>query len=190
MRWDRLFADLAAEFDASSDAELQSEITDRIWAERARLRLVDRLRGSADRVLDVRLLGAGSITGSLRGVGPDWCLLSTGLMDNVVRLGAVLDIAGMAAYSAEPGSEGAVAARFGLTAVVRRLARDRAFVSVLQVDGGLITGVVELAGADILELTNRQPNEPRRMRGAEASQVVRRTVPLDAIAVIRHEAGG
>ena len=87
MRWERLFADLTAEFDASADATLESEIADRIRSERSRLRLVDRLRGSIDQRLDVRVLGVGVISGTLRGVGPDWCLLRAGDRGEERRVG-------------------------------------------------------------------------------------------------------
>lgn len=183
MRWDRLFADLSAEFDAAAEADIEAEIADRTRGERARLRLVDRLRGSADLPVDLGVLGVGVITGVLRGVGPDWCLLQSAGGDYVVRLAAVLEVRGLAAYSAAPGSEGAVAARFSLAAVVRRLARDRAVVSLIRVDGGVLTGTVEFAGADMLELAYGRADEPDR-RTAEIRE--RRTIPLGAVAVIRH----
>lgn len=184
MRWERLFADLAAELDASEHAELESEIADRTRSERARLRFVDRLRGSPELPLLVRVLGGTTVSGTLRGVGPDWCLLRGAAGDQVVRLGAVIDVVGLATRSVEPGSEGEVAARFSLAAVVRRLARDRAIVTLLQVDGGVVTGTVDLAGADVLEITDRRSDDPGWSRGSPSA--TRRTVPLDAVAVIRH----
>lgn len=184
MRWDRLFADLTAELEASEQADLESEIADRTRSERARLRFVDRLRGSPDLPLAVRVLGGTTVSGTLRGIGPDWCLLRGTAGDHVVRLGAVLDVVGLAPRSVEPGSEGEVAARFSLAAVVRRLGRDRTIVTLLQVDGGLVTGTVDLAGADVLEITDRRSDEPGWSRGSGVA--ARRTVPFDAVAVIRH----
>lgn len=184
MRWDRLFADLSAEFEAVEQAELEAEIADRTRSERARLRLVDRLRGSVEQPLEVRVLGGTTVAGVLSGVGPDWCLLQGAAGDQVVRLGAVLDIVGLAARSVEPGSEGEVAARFALAAVVRRLARDRAQVTLVQTDGGLVTGTIDLAGVDVLEVTDRRLDEPGWSRGSRAA--LRRTVPFEAIALIRH----
>lgn len=185
MRWDRLFADLSAEFDAAAQDELESDVADRTRSARARLRFVDRLRGSLELPLDVRVLGGSTVSGNLLGVGPDWCLLRGRVDDHVVRLGAILDVVGLAARAVEPGSEGEVVARFSLAAVVRRLARDRAVVSVLQADGGLVTGTVDLAGADVLELTDRRADEPGWSRGSRAA-AVRRTIPFEAIALIRH----
>lgn len=184
MRWERLFADLAAELEAEADADIEAEIADRTRGERARLRLVDRLRGSGDLPLDVRVLGVGTVSGVLRGVGPDWCLLHAPGADYVIRLGAVLEIRGLAPHSAAPGSEGPVAARFSLAAVVRRLARDRAVVSLTQVDGGVVTGTVEFAGIDLLEMTYGRADEPDWHRAADSR--VRLTVPLEAVAVLRH----
>ncbi len=184
MRWDRLFADLTAELEASEQAELESEIADRTRSERARLRFVDRLRGSSGLPLVLRVLGGTTVSGSLRAIGPDWCLLRDAAGDHVVRLGAVLDVVGLAARSVEPGSEGEVEARFALAAVVRRLARDRAVVTLLQIDGGLVTGTIDFAGADVLEVTDRRSDDPGWSRGSGGA--VRRTVPFDALAVIRH----
>lgn len=184
MRWERLFADIAAELEAATEADIESEIAERTRGERARLRLVDRLRGSADLPVDVAVLGFGTVAGVLRGVGPDWCLLQGAGGDYLVRLGAVVEISGLAAYSSAPGSEGAVAARFSLAAVVRRLARDRAIVSLTRVDGGVVTGTVQFAGTDLLEMTYVRADEPGWQRPVESA--VRRTIPLEAVAVIRH----
>lgn len=183
MRWERLLADLSAEMDAATDAELESEVADRTRSERARLRLVDRLRGSIDVDIDIRVNGVGGLSGMLRAVGPDWCVLQAATGDHVVRLGAVLEVRGLAGYSAVPGSEGVVAARFTLATVVRRLARDRAVVTLLQVDGRVVTGTVELAGADLVEMSDRRSDEPGWSRGGEQ---LRRTIPLESVAAIRH----
>lgn len=182
MRWELLFADLSAELEAAGDIELQADLADQTRSQRARLRLVDRLRGSADQPLVLRVLGAGVIAGTLRGVGPDWCLLRSAGTDHLVRLGAVLEVRGLAPYSAAPGSEGVVAARFTLAAVVRRLARDRAVVTVIQVDGHLVTGTVEMAGADLLEMSERRADEPGWSSPAPAD---RRTLPFDSVAAVR-----
>jgi len=188
MRWDRLFADLSADLDAQADAELETEIADRTRYERAQLRLVDRLRGAAGLRLDIRIAGVGTLSGVLGGVGPDWCMLRTGdpgahPVEQVVRLGAVLEVRGLATYSATPGSEGAVAARFSLAAVARHLARDRAVVTLIMVDGGQATGTVEMAGADIVELSGRRVDDMGWDRATR--EAPRRTIPLEAIAVIR-----
>lgn len=184
MSWERLFADLAAEFDAAADADLESEIADQTRDARARLRLVDRLRGALGLPLEVRVLGVGAVSGVLGGVGPDWCLLQAAGGDYVVRLGAVLEIGGLAPHSAAPGSEGAVTARFSLAAVARRLVQDRAIVTLIQVDGGLVTGTMEVAGTDVLEMTPGRADEPGWRRRSGVSS--RRTIPLAAVAVIRH----
>jgi len=188
MRWERLFADLSAELDASTAAELESELAERVRSERSKLRLVDRLRGSVDLRLDVHVLGVGVVSGTLLGVGPDWCLLQSGngverAGDHVVRLGAVLEVGGLAGFSAAPGSEGVVAARFSLAAVIRHLARDRAVVGVIRTDGRIVTGTVELSGADFLEMTERRADEPGWARGSGGP--VRRTIPIAAVAAIR-----
>lgn len=183
MRWDRLFADLSAELEAVERAEHEAEVADRTRSELARLRLVDRLRGSIELPLEVRVLGGTMVSGALRGVGSDWCLLQGAAGDQVVRLAAVLDVVGLNARSVEPGSEGEVAGRFSFAAVVRRLGRDRTAVTLVRTDGGLVTGTVDLAGVDVLEITDRRSDEPGWSRGSAAA--LRRTVPYAAIALVR-----
>lgn len=184
MRWERLFGDLEAELEAVEAAELESEIAERTRSERARLRLVDRLRGSVGRSVVLRVSGVGQLIGEIRAVGADWLLVRPeDGADRLVRSAALLELTGLAASSAAAGSEGAVAARFSLSAVLRGLARDRTVVTITLVDGSARTGTVEIAGADLVEISDRRHDEPGFAGPLEAT--VRRCVPLVALAVIR-----
>ena len=183
MRWDRLFDDLEAELEAVEAAEIESEVAERTRFERSRLRLVDRLRGSMGRHVGMRVGGAGLLTGEIRAVGVDWLLIRPpGSADRLVRTAALLEVTGLAASSAVEGSEGVVAARFALTAVLRGLARDRTVVTITLVDGSALTGTIELAGADLLELSDRRHDEPDL--AGPPSTTGRRTIPLSALAVV------
>jgi hypothetical protein len=180
LRWERLFADLEAEFDAAEESERAAEIADRVRQERGRLRLVDRLRGSIGRELSIRVLGVGRVEGTVGSVGPDWVLLRlAGGGDRLIRLAAVLEIVGLAVSSAQPGSEGEVAARFGCADVLRRLVEDRAMVTVTLIDGGVLTGTMDLVGLDVCEVSDRRLDEPSPV------VLTRSTVPIAAIATVR-----
>ncbi len=78
MRWDRLFADLEARFDEIADAEAAAELADRQRVAFGAVRATQRLAGSSDQPVRVRLAGGASIGGVLRTVGPDWLLLTEG----------------------------------------------------------------------------------------------------------------
>lgn len=180
VRWERLFEDLAAQFDAAEAEELEWEVRDRSRREAARLRLVDRLRPALGAALAVHLPGAGTLRGTLASVGTDWLLLreDTGL-DALVPVGSVLSLGGLGAVSAEPGTESRV--RLTLGYVLRGLARDRSPVGLTLTDGSTLHGTLDRVGADFAEVAEHPPGEPRRpadVRGV-------RTVPFGAIAVVR-----
>src|SRR4051794_11617551 len=137
VRWDSLFDDLEGQLEAADSAQFEAELRERERVERARLRVVDRLRGALDREIDVALVGGHRERGTLRRVGADFVLLDADQADRrteaLVALPAVQSVAGLTSRSAEPGSEGVVGARLGLVSVLRGLARDRARVRVLTV---------------------------------------------------------
>jgi hypothetical protein len=184
VRWERLFGDLEAELDAAEAAELESDIAERTRSERARLRLVDRLLGSVGRQVSVRMHGAGQRTGEIRAVGVDWLLVRTADgADHLIRTAALLELAGLSALSATEGPEGQRAARLSLPALLRRLARDRTIVTITLIDGSSRTGTIELAGADVVEFSDRRHDEPGFAGPSQTFE--RRSVPLRAVAVIR-----
>ncbi len=178
VRWDSLFDDLEGRLEAADSAELAAEVRERERAERARLRVVDRLRGALGREIEVTLAGGRRERGALRRVGADCVLLAgdqggEGAAEVLVALAAVQSVGGLTARSAEPGSEGVVGARLGLAGVLRGLARDRARVRVLTGDGAQLAGVLSRVGADYVEMTEEAG-------GGEA-----RLLPLAALASVR-----
>lgn len=181
MRWERLFADLETELAAAGAAERDVEVAERTRAEVAKLRLVDRLRAAGEASLTVELAGAGSWSGRVADTGPDWVLLRGDPRgDALVALDAVQTVSGLPPRSAVPGSEGRVAERFRIGAVLRGVARDRAGVRVWVRDGGSHTGTVDRVGADYLELAEHDPDVARR---ATAIRGVR-LVPFAALGAV------
>ncbi len=180
MRWEALFADLAAQAEAEERAELDAEVRDRTRREGGLVRTVDRLRGSVGGSVTVTVHGAGPVGGRLLDAGRDWLLLEEAAgRDVLVPLAAVLAVDGLG-RRAEPAA-GAVTERLDLRWALRGLARDRARLQVVLRDGGLSSGTLDRVGADHVELAEHDPGEWRR---AAAVQGVR-LLPLAGLALLR-----
>lgn len=182
VRWESLFADLEAEFDAARAAERAMEVSDRTRREAALVSLADRLRPAIGHQVRVLARGSGALTGTLRDVGPDWLLLAETVGRQALIAGsAVLTVAGLGARTATPGSEGVVGARLTLRYALRGLARDRAPVVLVLVDGTTVGGTLDRVGLDHVELAEHAQGEARR--AGAVRQVV--AVPLPALAAVR-----
>ncbi len=187
MRWQQLFADLQAEFDAAESAADRAEDGSRRRAELGAVRRSERLAGSVGRPLALRCHGAGDVAGTLTDVGPDWLLLTDDRRrDVLVAAAAVRSVTGLARRTGPPEAEGAVRARLDLRRAVRGLARDRSVVQAVLDDGSVHVGTVDGVGADYVELAEHAADQPRRaaaVRGVAA-------LTLSAIAVVRTLAPG
>jgi hypothetical protein len=180
VRWEALFADLDAQFDAAEAAELAAEVSDRTRRELARVRLVDRLRASIGLEVTVGVPHLGSLHGQLTGVGPDWLLLAEAPgREALVPLAAAAAVGGLGPTADEPGREGEVAAGLGLRYALRLLVRDRARVAVTLADARTITGTLDRVGADFVDIAEHAPDVARR----NPAQVV--TLPFTGLVVIR-----
>jgi hypothetical protein len=166
MRWQRLFADLQAEWEAEEAAADRVEDASRIRLETGAVRLADRVAGAAGRELTLRCRGAGELRGVLREAGAGWLLLEEpGGRELLVAAAAVRTVAGLDRWTAPP-VEGEVARRLD--------------------DGGALTGTVDRVGADFLELAEHAADRPRRSAAVQGV----RAVALDAVAAIRRLAPG
>ena len=181
MRWEQLFADLEAELEAQDATALRGEVTDRTRREAGLVGLADRLRASAQADIGVRCLGSHVASGRLLDTGPDWSLLQEQHGRQVlVPHRALVAVTGLGSVTSAPGSAGEVERRLDLRWALRGLARDRAGVRLLLVDGAHLTGTVDRVGADHLELAEHPQGEARRARAVR--QVV--AVPLTALAAV------
>lgn len=182
MRWEQLFADLESAFVESEREELAAEVADRSRAAAGRLRVTDRLRAAVGTSVQVDVLGHGPLVAAVESVGPDWLLLAEpGGRQALVPLTAIESVTGLGGRSAEPGSEGAVAARFGLAQALRGLARSRTHVTVTLRGGRALAGTLDRIGTDFVELAEHPRDEPRR---ADAVRAVR-LLPFGQVALVR-----
>ncbi|MGY2084969.1 hypothetical protein [Blastococcus sp. SYSU DS0539] len=182
MRWQQLFADLQAQFEAAEEAESRAEWASRARAEMGAVRLSDRLGGSIGAELVLTCRGAGRVSGVLTDLGVDWLLLAGGRgREDLVATGAVRAVAGLGRWTAPAQEDGAVRARLDLRRALRGLARDRTAVQVLLDDGAVLTGTIDRVGADYVEIAEHHADQPRR------PGVVRQVhaVVIDAVAVVR-----
>src|SRR6476660_6099916 len=75
MRWQQLFADLQAQFEAEEAAAERAESASRARAEIGSVTLAQRLGGALGSPVSLRCGAAGSVAGVLADVGVDWLLL-------------------------------------------------------------------------------------------------------------------
>ena len=184
MRWEGLFADLEGQVESAEALELAAEVADRTRRERGRIRLVDRLRPSLNRPLQVTVAGAGHLAGQLTAVGADWLLLEEESgREALVPVAHLLRVQGLGTRAEEPGSEGRVAARLDLRSALRGLVRDRSSVHVVLRDGSDLSGTLDRVGLDHCELAMHAIGESRRSRSVRSLDVV----PVAALACVRRD---
>lgn len=159
MRWDRLFEDLADHVEQDVTTAQDAEVAERIRAERARVDLSSRLRAHRG-PLRLLLRHGRLLSGELLDAGADWVQLDGDPRGpTLVPLAAVVEIDGLGWAHAAPSP---VLARLTLGYPLRRLARDREVVEVLDVLGRTLTGTVDAVGADAFELAMHPRDVPRR----------------------------
>jgi hypothetical protein len=182
MRWEALFADLEAHADALERSERAAEVDERARMEVAALGLLDRLRAAVGAPLRLHCGAAGTCTGTLRRVGPDWLLLDEHAgCETVVALAAVQGVGGLSRLCSAPDSVTVVESRLGLPHVLRGVARDRSAVRICRVDGSTLDATIDRVGADFLDAALHPAGETRRR--ADVREVV--LVPYAALALVR-----
>lgn len=194
MRWDRFFEDLEDQLSSEWEAERAALDTEAERLRLSRVTLRDRLVALADG--DDHTVDVGDdavLSGRIAVVGADWVALRAEGPDAlIVPLAAIRLIA--AAHSdllrsARPPTadpRAALSDRMTLGFVLRDAARRRAPVEVRLRGGRTLSGTIDRAGADHLDLALHPAGTPRR-----ASEVTgHRMVPFAAIACVRLDSAG
>ena len=178
MRWDDLFGDLAAQWEAEARRELDAEVADRTRRERALVGLYERLAAAGDDVLTVSVRTGTTVTGRVVDVGDGWLLLGIGAAGPLLLpFGAVTAVSGLSQRAG--GSE--LGRKFGLGYALRGLSRDRAVVLLTDLTGRVTTGTIDAVGRDVLELSEHAADLPRRPENVTG----RRLVPFSALVQLR-----
>lgn len=177
MRWDQLFDDLEAQLGAEERRERDSEVADRTRRERASVELAARLAAAVGASLRLRLVSGVQVQGELLDLGEDWLLVH---LENgrqaVVPLPSVAGIVGLPARA----SAARTARRFALGYALRALSRDRAAVAVTDSSGQVLTGTIDIVGADSLDLAEHEIGDSRRSENLRGRQ----TVPFWAVVMV------
>jgi hypothetical protein len=181
VRWQQLFADLEARFDAEQEAADRAETSSRARHELGSVRFVDRLGGAIGSPVVLLCRGAGQVSGTLSEVGSDWLLLDDAGRELLVATSAVRAVGGLGRRTAAAEEPGSVRSRLDLRRALRGLARDRATVQVVLDEGTSLHGTIDRVGADYVELAEHPADLHRR---AGAVQGVR-TVLIDAVVAVR-----
>lgn len=190
MRWERLFEDLQDQFASEWEAERAALDTEAERLRLARLALRARLgaltaRPAAAVVVD--LAGSATVRGALTAVGEDWLGIDidaggAGILRTDAVLGLRLEHTDLLRSAREiPTAPRSLAERMTLGFVLRDLARRRDEVSVHRVDGSVLTGTIDRAGADHFDIALHDPGVPRRATDVAGF----RMVPFSATAWVR-----
>jgi len=194
VRWDRFFDDLEDQLASEWEAERAALDTEAERLRLSRVQLAERLTLLATRdastpvVASFDLADGAALRAAVTGVGADWVALSLSEGPGGAVIVPFASIAGIGmphadllrtARPAPPRAPLADRLTFGF--VLRDLVRRRAGVAVHLVSGRVLTGTIDRAGADHLDLALHEPGAPRRA-GAVSGY---RLVPFAAVAWIR-----
>ncbi|WP_460774871.1 hypothetical protein [Microbacterium sp. GXF7504] len=189
MRWERLFEDLQDQFASEWEAERAALDTEAERLRLARLPLRARLAvpAAASAAVRIDLPSGEDVAGTLDAVGEDW--LGVGLDTGgaaLIRAEAVLGVRMPEVdllHSARevPAPPRSLAERMPFAFVLRDLARRRDAVRVHRVDGSVLAGTIDRAGADHFDLAVHEPGTPRRAAHVTGF----RMVPCAATAWVR-----
>lgn len=177
MRWDELFGDLAAQWDAEERRELDAEVADRTRRERATVGLYERLSAAGASPVGLFLADGTRLSGPVADVGDGWVLVGQPGGAALVPFTAFVAVTGLG----NRVGGGTTGRRFGLGYALRGLSRDRAVVAVRDLSGAVVTGTIDAVGRDHLELSEHPADLPRRTENVTG----RRLVPFSALVLLR-----
>ena len=182
MSWERqldeLFAELEQQAEGMALADRDAAVAELSRAEYAEVELAARVHASVGSVVELDVLGAGTVRGRLVSAGAGWCLVAPDLVGSgaatpaewLVALDAVLAARGLPP-GARPAAARPVTHRLGLGSVLRQAAEAVDPVVVVRRDGTARQGALGRVGADFVELVV----EPARVE----------LVPFSGLALVR-----
>lgn len=196
VRWDRFFDDLEDQLASEWEAERAALDTEAERLRLSRVALRERLEALAGREPDAgglsfEIIDGTVFTARVHAVGADWVALEPAGARSGGILAPLSAIAGIGMShadvlrSARPAASArpSLADRMTFGYVLRDLVRRRVAVAVQLAHGRLLTGTIDRAGADHLDLALHEPGAARR-----ASDVTgHRLVSFAAIAWVRVE---
>lgn len=172
MRWEALFADLAARADALERAERDQEIAERYRIESGSVTLRARLSASAGRRIHVRLSSGSLATGVVADVGPDWVLVRDERnRETVLATAAVVSVHGLDRSSDADARPNAVADKLSIRSVLRAISRERSVVRIELRGGADLTGQIDRVASDHVDLTARRVGEIGRAAAPDSTAV-------------------
>lgn len=148
VRWDSLFADLQAQWEAELRADDDDEIRELAEAEAAGTRFGDRLRSRRGAPLTLRLSDGSDRVGVVSDVAQEWVLLAEGERRHLVPVQAIALAWPLAGAAPAPS---VIERGLGLGHVLRALAGEGQDV-VVRTRGGDHTGLLVRVGADHLDI--------------------------------------
>lgn len=181
MRWQQLFADLSAQFEAAESAADEAELASRARSEIGAVGLKDRLRAVLGSAVVLRCRDVGGVEGVLTDVGVDWLLLAERGQDVLVAWRAVQAVSNVGRDSAPPSEAGVVRGRLDLRWALRAVARDRSPVRMVLDGAQELIGTIDRVGADFVDLAEHAPDEYRRAGAVRRVQAVL----IDAVVLVQ-----
>ena len=200
MRWDRFFEDLEDQLDSEWEAERAALDTEAERLRLSRIPIRDRLvalsgggaGGGRSGGVSVECADGTAVSGRVTRVGLDWFAVSAEAAGSavvwIVPLATLVTLTLAAeevlstVRDAHPGS--ALAQRMSLGFVLRDLVRRRVPVTVMLASGRGLSGTLDRAGADHLDIALHEVGAPRRAPEIRGFRVV----PFTAIAAVRLDA--
>ncbi len=186
-RWDGVFADLEAQAQTIADENLADEIADRTRREWAQISLIDRLTAARHRVVSLRILDSSNgfriVSLLINDVGPEWLVGSEteSGAEWLLPLRSIISVTDLGQSSESTDTKSFVGQRYGISAVVRRWVRDRRTVTLGVAGLGDVTGTLNRAGRDHVDVAVHPADIFRRTTGVAEIH----TISYDAIRWIK-----
>lgn len=148
MRWDNLFAELEAEFDAAERDEAEAEIIEMVQAEMVTVSAADRFRAKQGSMLTVRLRNGENRSGEIREANLAWIMLHDDRRRYLIPYSAIAFAWPLAPVA---GQASGVSSRLTLGYALRALSAEGIEVHLLT-NGGALRGVIGRVGKDFCDV--------------------------------------